>query len=171
MPRNESKSWISSNIAEHMDEVYYKLDIPLFAGLSDNEIDILVQNLLLAVKNKLTHDHHYILHPKARGVLHRLFHGEFAHISVAEDKGFRFVNAWLAKDPQVPKNLYPKAEDAYNQMLVLYSGFDLPFLKRSSLHWPSRKYRKYFKQRHQSQARRDQRSLEHHQEIKNGRRP
>jgi hypothetical protein len=42
--------------------------------------------------------------------------------------------------------LYLKAEDTYNQMLALYSGFGLTFLKEGLLHRPSRKHRKCFKQ-------------------------
>ncbi|KAF2035274.1 hypothetical protein EK21DRAFT_41687, partial [Setomelanomma holmii] len=136
-----------AQVAERLDHVYLNLEVPLFAGLSIDEIDIWMENLPNRVKSHLTHSHNYTLYPKARGVLHRLFNSDFDELSHHEDKGTDFINQWREIDPQIDPTKCPTAPEAYDQMLALYSGTEnLPFLKESPLHWPRLKYRQHFKQ-------------------------
>lgn len=134
-----SQNWTSETIAERLDQTYLDLALPLFASLSNADVDIWVKNLHPTAKKVIQDAARVTRYTIARGLLYRLFVGEFA------DMTDRDVDKWRANDPQMSEAGKQNREVARWWLTWYYYRDDamekLPYLAESPLHWPPREHR------------------------------
>ncbi|KAH6857245.1 hypothetical protein BKA58DRAFT_473300 [Alternaria rosae] len=134
-----SQNWTSETIAERLDQTYLDLALPLFASFSDASVDIWVKNLHPTAKRVIQDAARVTRYTIARGLLYRLFVGDFT------DMTDRDVDKWRANDPQMLEAGKQNREVARWWLTWYYYQGDamekLPYLAESPLHWPPREHR------------------------------
>jgi len=136
--KEKYKSWRDQDIAARLDETYLKLEVPIFADLSDSEIDLWAERLHGDMKAPMKGSDGDFSHNKARGILHRMFVGEFSDMTEEQ------LRQWRMADPSIPEAYRSDNETALVYMNIMYRVADpatLPWLKESPLHWPILKHR------------------------------
>jgi hypothetical protein len=125
-------------IAERMDEAYYKLETPLFAALTEGQIRLWTMWLLPSMTACMNSADGKLSNDRARGMLYRMFVGEFDDMSEAE------LTEWRTADPSINGEYETNNETALLYMNTLYRVADavqVPWLKDSLLHWRPRRHR------------------------------
>ncbi|KAI4647544.1 uncharacterized protein J4E78_008859 [Alternaria triticimaculans] len=134
-----SQTWTSETIAERLDQTYLDLALPLFASLSNAGVDIWVKNLHPTAQKVVQDAVGVTRYDVARGLLYRMFIGEFA------DMTDRDVDEWRASDPHMLEAGKQDLGVARWWLTWYYYQGDamekLPYLAESPLHWPPREYR------------------------------
>jgi hypothetical protein len=137
-PVEQSENWSAKAIAERLDETYFKLDIPFFAALSEQNVAFWIDRLPTIVRDILLKSDGSIDHGRARGMLYRMYVKELGDMSADE------ITAWRQADPSIPIGYEQDNESAMIAMKILYEASDakhLPWLVNSPLHWPLRENR------------------------------
>ncbi|CAO2652850.1 Nn.00g022610.m01.CDS01 [Neocucurbitaria sp. VM-36] len=131
-----SEGWTKPELVARLDEFYLELHVPLFATLSEDELDNWILNLHPNAKAVVQEANGNNLHNLARGMLYRFF------VGALEDMSDEEVDEWRANDPAMPAGC-KKDTDAARWWMDLYYHSDspLPYLRQSPLHWPPRKHR------------------------------
>jgi len=134
-----SQTWTSETIAERLDQTYLDLALPLFASLSNAGVDIWVKNLHPTAMKVVQDAVGVTRYDVARGLLYRMFIGEFADMT---DKD---VDEWRASDPHMLEAGKQDLGVARWWLTWYYYQGDamekLPYLAESPLHWPPRENR------------------------------
>ncbi|KAI4690449.1 hypothetical protein J4E81_007603 [Alternaria sp. BMP 2799] len=134
-----SQTWTSDTIAERLDQTYLDLALPLFASLSNAGVDVWVKNLHPTAMKVVQDAVGVTRYDVARGLLYRMFIGEFA------DMTDRDVDEWRASDPHMLEAGKQDLGVARWWLTWYYYQGDamekLPYLAESPLHWPPREHR------------------------------
>ena len=136
----QKEKWNEEDIAQRMDDIYMNLDLPLFISLSDSEVETWMKNLPADVRGRMMDVDGQITHEIARGLLHRLFVGEFEELRAVDPAGneenSKILAAWL----NAYKDKFSSVDEAIDAFISLFGDHPEPFLAASPLHWPSREY-------------------------------
>jgi hypothetical protein len=145
-----SRVWEPKDIAERLDQTYTQLALPLFASLSPAGVDNWVENLYPNAKSVIQKTAGVTQYEIARGLLYRMFIGEFADMT---DEN---VDEWRANDPDMLEAGKQNREVARYWLTWYYYQGDarekLPYLKASPLHWPPREHREVHGQKRKAQS-------------------
>ncbi|RAR14917.1 hypothetical protein DDE83_001755 [Stemphylium lycopersici] len=129
----------TAQIAQRLDQVYVNLVVPVFASLSNTEVNNWVKNLHPEAKKLVKEDDKEIRYDIARGMLYRFFEGEFEDMSDTE------VDEWRKNDRNMPKHHGHSTETARWWLEWYHYRGDatktLPYLRESPLHWPNFEHR------------------------------
>ncbi|OAL03514.1 hypothetical protein IQ06DRAFT_108331 [Phaeosphaeriaceae sp. SRC1lsM3a] len=149
----DGADWTAETLTRRLNETYIDLNVPNFATLSDPDIDLWVERLPPDTWNLLktpgTSTNRPTLYNRARGMLHRMFVGELDEMSPDD------ITRWRRFDPSIIGHSKVDNETAMVVMKILYDGDDvqdLPWLRESPLHWPSRRH---FRIKHSEKRKRD----------------
>jgi hypothetical protein len=135
--RND-KEWTDKAITARLDDTYLRLDIPLFADLSESEIQHWVERLFAEARNLMLDNHGEFSFNQARGILYRMYVGKFSDMS-ADD-----LRQWVEADPCIDEENMTDMEPVRDFLDIMYrvpEGVIVPYLTESPLHWPARQYR------------------------------
>jgi hypothetical protein len=137
-------------MAQRLDEVYVNLHIPLFASLTNAQIDHWLENIPERWKAGTFKDinNNKIMYVRARGKFHCYFAGEFSEL-LETPEGRKTLENWRKTDPFLHSTSYGKTknttqESALAAMEVAYNNDKkerVRFLEDSPLHWPSHEFR------------------------------
>lgn len=152
-PEEQAAQWSPEQIATRMDLVYVDPGFPDFFTLTNEEVEAWMQNLPDGIRNGLMKDKDgNVLHESARGLLHRIFVGDFSELWPGTDGDINaqdsaMLEVWRRKYGPSPKNHGTSSkneslteEDAIRLLEISYDHQDVPFLRPSPLHWPPLDY-------------------------------
>jgi uncharacterized membrane protein YgcG len=135
----ESKeSWTVPEIVARLDDTYLTLEIPLFAALTNEQVDHWMQRLVPGIETLFLDNHGDFSYNQARGMLYRMFVGDFADMSYGD------LRLWLEADPSFANQEKTNVERCRHLLEIMYRVSDereIPYLRESPLHWPAREHR------------------------------
>jgi hypothetical protein len=137
----QTANWPAKDIAKRMDDVYVDFTPRLFISLDSSELAHWTQNLPPTVSARMHDKEGHFLESHARGVLHRVFVGEFEELRAEGPANSPANIQLLANWRNADTTKYGSVKEAVDGYIYVFGQNDLPWLAASPLHWPSREHR------------------------------
>jgi hypothetical protein len=137
----QTANWPAKDIAKRMDDVYVDFTPRLFISLDSSELAHWTQNLPPTVSARMHDKEGHFLESHARGVLHRVFVGEFEEQRAEGPANSPANIQLLANWRNADTTKYGSVKEAVDGYIYVFGQNDLPWLAASPLHWPSREHR------------------------------